>query len=95
MNGDPVQLDESARVFWSPVLDLHGKQLAGGGERNFDSVADAVRFVMEDLDGLNRVTAFIQIDRYHGHVSIGQIREIYEGSDFRRLKRLAERVLKL
>jgi hypothetical protein len=89
MISDPIQLDEPARVFWSPVLDPQGKQLASGGERNLDSLGEAVRFVMEDLDGFNRMTAFIQIDRYHGHLPIGQIREIYEGLDYQRVRRKA------
>jgi hypothetical protein len=42
---------------------------------------------------MRRATAFIQAGRYHSRLPIGQIRAIYEGSDYQRLRRYAEKGL--
>jgi hypothetical protein len=44
----PVDLQQSAVAMWFPTPHKHGESMAGQ-TRHFESVAKAVRFVMEEL----------------------------------------------
>ena len=54
--------------------------LTDGRSKPFESVREAVRFVMEKLTAPERMTAFIQTDE--DHYSIEDIEEAYASPDF-------------
>jgi len=58
---------EAAKVLWMPEPEMvarpPGSQIIPGGrDRQFESVENAVRFVMEDLSEYERGNAIIQTD---------------------------------
>lgn len=63
---------EAATAFWHPVEmrdAIKGKKILGGKERAFESVENAVRFIMEDLNGGDRSTAMIQTNGRSIHLA--------------------------
>jgi hypothetical protein len=77
-----MNFDQPARAYWSPVIDAAGRPLASGGERDFETLRDAVLFVMEKLAWLDQTAAFIQTDRVDGHYPIETIKQIYQSAEF-------------
>jgi len=71
---EKIALDQPANAMWIPEIGPPG--MIGGGEtRHFDSVDNAVRFVMEELLFEVRATAWITTDE--GALPIERIEEIY------------------
>ena len=63
---------EAATAFWHPVEmreAVKGSKILGGKERAFESVENAVRFIMEDLSDSDRGTAMIQTDGRSIHIA--------------------------
>lgn len=77
-----MNLDRPARAYWSPVIDAAGRPLASGGERDFKTLRDAVRFVMENLGWLDQTAAFIQTDQIDGYYPVETIEQIYQSAEF-------------
>jgi hypothetical protein len=71
---------EAATAFWHSTAMFapqpHGVILRGR-DRQFESVENAVTFVMEKLDPRDRATAMIQTDNRHIHLA--DIEAIYAG----------------
>ncbi|MGA2792227.1 MAG: hypothetical protein ABSE69_01640 [Roseiarcus sp.] len=76
-----MNLDQAATVLWTRHQDMSNTNVTGGSQRQFDSLRNAVRFVMEELPDVEKGTAFVQtIDR---SCPIAEIQEIYARADFR------------
>jgi hypothetical protein len=74
-------MTEAATVFWHPaemIKSTPGAKIMHGRERKFESVENAVTFVMENLSEHDRGTAMIQTDQRSIHPP--DIKAIYEGS---------------
>jgi hypothetical protein len=72
-------LDHPASAFWAPGVST--ENLAGGRQQHFESVRNAVGFVMEKLAPIEQSTAFIQTDARSYRIE--EIREIYASADFK------------
>jgi len=73
-------MTEAAIVFWFPIEMLKpipGATIWNGKDRKFESVENAVIFVMETLSVDDRRTAMIQTDQMSIHPP--DIQAIYEG----------------
>lgn len=73
-------MTEAATVFWQPtemIKATPGAKIMRGKDRKFESVENAVTFVMETLSEHDRGTAMIQTDQRSIHPP--DIRAIYEG----------------
>lgn|SRR5450631_2092220 len=73
-------MTEAATVFWFPIEMLKpipGATIWHGKDRKFESVENAVMFVMETLSVDDRRTAMIQTDQSSIHPP--DIQAIYEG----------------
>jgi hypothetical protein len=73
-------MTEAATAFWHPtemVKSVPGSKIMHGKERKFESVENAVTFVMENLSEHDRGTAMIQTDQRSIHPS--DIAAIYTG----------------
>jgi hypothetical protein len=71
---------EAATVFWHSTEMLrpeHHSKISRGRDRKFESVENAVRFVMESLSAGDRSTAMIQTDQRSIHLA--DIEAIYNG----------------
>jgi hypothetical protein len=75
-----MALDGQATAFWIRHQDISIAQPAGGQRRHFESLRNAVSFVMEKLTELEQGTAMVTAD--FCVYRIKEIREIYEGADF-------------
>jgi hypothetical protein len=66
-----INLNSPATAFWlDPQRD----------RKSFDSLREAIQFVMEVLEERFRWTAFIQTDG--GHYDLEAIQEIYDGDEY-------------
>jgi hypothetical protein len=72
-------MTEAATVFWYPPIDnpTPGSKVIHGKERMFESVENAVIFVMETLPEQHRHTAMIKTD--HRSIHQPDIEGIYAG----------------
>ncbi len=70
-----MNLDSQATAFWliGPV----------GDSKSFESLRNAIRFVMEDLKEPLRGTAYIDPDDGSAHYEIAEIREIYASDEYK------------
>jgi hypothetical protein len=71
---------EAATAFWHSTAMFtpeHHAVISRGRDRQFESVENAVRFVMEKLDPRDRSTAMIQTDSRSIHLA--DIEAIYTG----------------
>ena len=74
------QLDEPATVTWTEMVEMHPRgprrlKLDFTRSRNFESVRNAVLFVMESMTAINRSTAMIHTDE--GQISFAEITTLY------------------
>jgi hypothetical protein len=76
-----MNLDEAATVLWTRHQDISATNVTGGSQRQFDSLRNAVRFVIEELPDLEKDTAFVQT--HERSYPIAEIQEIYARADFR------------
>ena len=65
---------QPAHVLWFTHISNHD-QISAGESRPFLEVTDALRFVMEKLDGINQSTALISLDK--GHLTLTDIVLLY------------------
>jgi hypothetical protein len=73
-----VKLDQAAKVIWNEVTMRPvtlGKKIDTSATRDFESVPNAVRFVMEKLSPSERATAMIQTDE--AGLLTGEIEVLY------------------
>jgi hypothetical protein len=72
-------MTDTATVFWYPPIDnpIPGSKVIQGKERMFESVENAVVFVMETLPEQHRQTALIKTD--HRSIHQPDIEGIYAG----------------
>jgi hypothetical protein len=79
------ELDEQASANWL-LIPEHGYEsnvIYGGSNRPFESVRNAIRFLMEDLPGQQRPTAEIRTEA--GQVyKIDEIAKLYRGPEFKK-----------
>jgi hypothetical protein len=71
-------MSEAATVFWTPfrMTDRKfGEPIVGEQNRKFESVENALTFVMENLSRVDRQTALIQTD--YGSLHLADIEERY------------------
>ena len=65
---------QPAHVLWFTHFSQHG-QINAGESRPFSEVTDAIRFIMERLDGVTQATAFISLDT--GSLTLTEIVLLY------------------
>jgi hypothetical protein len=65
---------QPARVLWFTHFSPHG-QISAGESRPFSEVTDAIRFIMEKLDGINQSMASISLDK--GSLTLTEIMLLY------------------
>jgi hypothetical protein len=76
-------MSEAAKVFWIVAPEMAtvkpGRALwwSGDRQRQFESLENAVRFVMESLPDCDRSTAMIQTD--NASIQYGDIERIHAG----------------
>jgi hypothetical protein len=70
-----IDFNQPAAVNWLHVAPPRGLAGFGGDERQFESLANAVRFVMETLADFSRSTALIRTDAKH--LNIEDIKLLY------------------
>ena len=75
-----MDLDEPADVHWTDDLSPGG---AGAKKKSCETIAEAVRFVMETLPENQRGAAYIAADR---HLHIEDIRAIYASPEYQAFK---------
>ena len=71
-------MSEAATVFWTPVKMTDrrlGQAIVGEEHRIFESVENALTFVMEDLSWVDRQSVLIQTD--YGPLHLADIEERY------------------
>jgi hypothetical protein len=66
---------QPAQVLWFAHVSDYD-QISAGELRPFLEVTDAIRFIMEKLDGVNQATAFISLDK--GSLTLTEIVLLYE-----------------
>ena len=76
-----MDLDEPADVYWPE--DLSANVARGAGKKSCETIAEAVRFVMETLPESLRATAYIAADK---HLDLENIRAIYESPEYKAFK---------
>ena len=69
-------LDQAATALWIPIAELAPNQIAGGQNRIFGELRNAVVFVMDELLPEDRGAAMIQTEQ--GMVSIEEIERLYK-----------------
>ena len=69
-------LDQAATALWIPIAELAPNQIAGGQNRIFGELRNAVVFVMDELLPEDRGAAMIQTEQ--GMVSIEEIEKLYK-----------------
>jgi hypothetical protein len=76
-----MSLDHQATAVWGGLTDEHGASFSASGRRDFETLKEAIRFVIENLASYDQKTAFIQTDsKYY---PIEKIRKIYESAEFK------------
>jgi hypothetical protein len=65
---------QPAQVLWFTHFSQHG-QINAGESRPFLEVTDAIRFIMEKLDGVNQAMASISLD--NGSLTLTEITLLY------------------
>ena len=65
---------QPAHVLWFTHVSNYD-QISAGESRPFLEVTDAIRFIMEKLDGVNQATAFISLDK--GSLTLTEIVLLY------------------
>jgi hypothetical protein len=65
---------QPASVLWFSHVSRDG-QITAGESRPFSEVTDALRFIIEKLDGVNQATASIYLDK--GSLSLCEITLLY------------------
>jgi hypothetical protein len=74
-----IAIDQAANALWISSADLAAAGRIGGGRtRHFESVLNAVRFIMEELGPADRATAWITTDE--GRITMEEIEAIYKES---------------
>jgi hypothetical protein len=76
-----MDLDEPADVYWSE--DLSPNVARGAEKKSCETIAEAVRFVMETLPEPFRAVAYIAADK---HLDFDEIRAIYESAEYKAFK---------
>jgi hypothetical protein len=76
-----MDLDEPADVYWPQ--DLSPNVARGAEKKSCETIAEAVRFVMETLPESSRAGAYIAADR---HLDFEEIRAIYESPEYKAFK---------
>jgi hypothetical protein len=76
-----MDLDEPADVYWSE--DLSPNVARGPKKKSCETIAEAVRFVMETLPEPFRAGAYIAADK---HLGFDEIRAIYESDEYKAFK---------
>jgi hypothetical protein len=75
-----IDLNQPANALWTPAGGFAPPgQIGGGQTRAFESVSNAVRFVMEELSPDDRSTAWITTDQ--GSLRPQEIQALYEASN--------------
>lgn len=77
-----MDLDEPADVHW--IADLTPNVVHGGEKRSCETVAEAVRFVMETLQEPSRSTAWIAAAEKH--LDYAEIHAVYQSDEYRDFK---------
>jgi hypothetical protein len=76
-----MNFEQPADVHWFGEQQVASvAALSDGRRQSFESVREAVRFVMEKLTATEKMSAFIQTDEEH--YSIEDIEAAYESPDF-------------
>jgi hypothetical protein len=71
-----IELNQPANALWIPAGGLAPPgQIGGGQTRSFESVSNAIRFIMEELSPDDRSTAWITTD--HGSLTLQEIQALY------------------
>jgi hypothetical protein len=70
-----TDLEQTADVHWLPVDTRPAQGASGGDKRRFESLRDAILFVMETLTPSDRAVAWIALDR--GLLEIEEIERLY------------------
>jgi hypothetical protein len=78
-----MNLDCQATAYWSKGGVRNDRPPVKSDRRNFETLREAVRFVMEDLDDFGRLSAFIETDVEPRHHTIKQIEEIFKSAAFK------------
>lgn len=65
---------QPAHVLWFTYFSYHG-QISAGESRPFLEVTDAIRFIMEKLDGVSQATASISLDK--GSLTLTEVMLLY------------------
>jgi hypothetical protein len=65
---------QPAHVLWFTHVSNHG-QINAGESRPFAEVTDAIRFIVEKLEGVNQATATISLDK--GNLTLTEIMLLY------------------
>jgi hypothetical protein len=76
-----MDLDEPADVYWPDHLSP--KAVSRGEKKSCETIAEAVRFVMETLPEEVRPFAWIAADK---HFDYAEIQAIYASDDYKRFK---------
>ena len=77
-----MDLDEPADVHW--IADFTPNVVHGGEKRSCETVAEAVRFVMETLQEPSRSTAWIAAPEKH--LDYAEVQAIYLSDQYRDFK---------
>jgi hypothetical protein len=77
-----MDLDEPADVYWPE--DLPPNVARGAGKKSCETIAEAVRFVMETLPEPHRAAAYIAAADRRLHLE--EIRAIYESAEYQAFK---------
>jgi len=73
-----MDLDEPADVYWPE--DLSPNVVRGAEKKSCETIAEAVRFVMETLPEPFRAGAYIAADK---HLDFDEIRAIYKSAEYK------------
>jgi hypothetical protein len=72
-----IDLNQPANALWIPAGGVAPSgQIGGGQSRSFESVSNAVKFVMEELSPADRSTAWLTTDQ--GSLTLSEIQALYE-----------------
>jgi hypothetical protein len=76
-----MDLDEPADVYWQEGLSPN--VVPGAGKKSCETIAEAVRFVMETLPEPFRAGAYVAADK---HLDFEEIQAIYESPEYKAFK---------
>jgi hypothetical protein len=77
-----MDLDEPADVYWPE--DLSPDVVGGGHKKSCETIAEAVRYVMEELPPSYQSVAYIAAPS--GHLDYSKIQAIYESAEYNDFK---------